>query len=112
MKMVVAVVRPNKLDSIKKSLEEEGVRGITIAEARGHGWQKGQIRMAQEQESRIDLLPKTRIGMAVPDDQVEKVIQAILDSARTGEVGDGKIFILPMQTAYRIRTGETGTDAL
>lgn len=112
MKMVVAVVRPNKLDHIKKALEEEGIRGITISEARGHGRQKGRIGISDGQGHTIDLLPKTRIGMAVHDDQVEGVIQAIIGSASTGEVGDGKIFILPMRTAYRIRTGETGADAL
>lgn len=112
MKMVVAIIRPNKLDDVKKALEEEGVRGITIAEVRGHGRQKGHTELFRGKEYFVDLVPKTRIEVATPDGQVEGIIEAILKASRTGEVGDGKIFILPMENAYRIRTGEVGVEAL
>jgi nitrogen regulatory protein PII len=112
MKMVVAVIRPNKLDEVKKALEEEGIRGITISEVHGHGRQQGHSEIFRGKEYFVDMIPKSRLEVATPDDRVENVITAICKTAQTGEIGDGKIFILPMDNAYRIRTGETGVEAL
>ncbi|MCG3198256.1 MAG: P-II family nitrogen regulator [Candidatus Omnitrophica bacterium] len=112
MKIIVAVIRPSKVESVKAALEEAGIRGLTISEVRGHGRQKGHKEIFRGKEYSVDMLPKARLEVAVTDTQVEGVVQALIESARTGDVGDGKIFILPMENAYRIRTGETGVDAI
>ncbi len=112
MKIIVAVIRPNKVEAVKAALEETGVRGLTLSEVHGHGRQKGHMEIFRGKEYKVDMLPKTRLEIAVTDTQVEGVIQALIRAARTGNVGDGKIFILPMENAYRIRTGETGVDAI
>lgn len=112
MKIIVAVIRPSKVESVKAALEEAGIRGLTISEVRGHGRQKGHKEIFRGKEYTVDMVPKARLEVAVTDTQVEGVVQALIESARTGDVGDGKIFILPMENAYRIRTGETGVDAI
>jgi len=112
MKLIVAIIRPNRVDTVKAALEEAGARGLTLCEVRGHGRQKGHRELFRGKEYMVDLVPKTRIEIAVADDQVEGVVSALIASAATGEVGDGKIFILPMENAYRVRTGETGVDAI
>ena len=110
--MIVAVFRPGKLNDVKEALKEAGIAGITIAEVQGHGRQKGHKEVFRGKEYTVDLNPKTRVEIAVLDDQVDKVIETVSNSARTGDVGDGKIFVFPMENACRIRTGETGVDAL
>lgn len=112
MKLVIAVIRPNKLGKVKEALEEIGVKGLTIAEVKGHGRQRGHREIFRGKDYEIDLVPKNRIEVAIPDDRLDKVIQAIRTAALTGDVGDGKIFVIPMENAYRVRTGETGVDAL
>jgi nitrogen regulatory protein PII len=112
MKLIIAVIRPNKLIKVKEALEEIGVKGLTIAEVRGHGRQRGHREVFRGKEYDIDLVPKNRIEVAIPDDRLDKVVEAIRIAALTGDVGDGKIFVIPMENAYRVRTGETGLDAL
>lgn len=112
MKMIIAVIRPNKVDDVKNALEGAGVKGVTFSEVKGFGRQKGHVEIFRGVEYTVDMLPKSRIEIAVLDEQVERVTDAIRNAARTGEVGDGKIFVLPMENAYRIRTGETGVEAL
>jgi nitrogen regulatory protein P-II 2 len=112
MKLIIAVIRPNKLLKVKEALEEIGVKGLTIAEVRGHGRQRGHREVFRGKEYDIDLVPKNRIEVAIPDDRLDKVVEAIRIAALTGDVGDGKIFVIPMENAYRVRTGETGLDAL
>lgn len=112
MKMVLAIVRPSKTNEVKEALEELGVRGLTLCEVRGHGRQKGHKEVFRGKEYHVDLVPKTRIEIAVTDNQVDKVIETLMVAARTGEVGDGKILVLPIENVYRIRTGESGLDAI
>ena len=112
MKMAVAVIRPGKLNDVKEALKDAGISGITICEVQGYGRQKGHKEVFRGKEYTVDLNPKSRVEIAVSDDQVEKVIETVSTSAWTGEVGDGKIFIFPMENACRIRTGETGVDAI
>ena len=112
MKLIIAVIRPNKLTQVKEALEEIGVKGLTISEVRGHGRQRGHREVFRGKEYNIDLVPKNRIEVAIPDDRLDRVVEAIRNAAITGDVGDGKIFVIPMENAYRVRTGESGVDAL
>jgi nitrogen regulatory protein PII len=112
MKLIVAIVRPYRLQEVKEALSKVGVTGLTVTEVRGVGKQKGQIERYRGSEYNVDLIAKCKIEIAVASDQAEEVIQAIRDSAYTGEIGDGKIFVLPLDDAMRIRTGERGEDSL
>jgi nitrogen regulatory protein PII len=112
MKMVNAVIRPNRLQHVKEALSDAGVVGLTVTDVRGAGRQKGQVERYRGSEYNVDLIPKIRLEVAVEDDQVETVIQAIRDAAYTGEIGDGKIFVLPLEDSLRIRTGDRGESSL
>jgi nitrogen regulatory protein PII len=112
MKLIVAVIRPHRLQEIKEALSKIGVAGLTVTDVRGAGKQKGQVERYRGSEYSIDLLAKSKIEVATTDDQCEEAIQAIRKSAYTGEIGDGKIFVLPIEDAMRIRTGERGEDSL
>jgi nitrogen regulatory protein PII len=112
MKMIMAIIRPYKLDEVRESLSEIGATGITVTEVRGFGRQKGHTEMYRGAEYVIEFLPKIRIETAVPDDLVERAIEAIKSAARTDRVGDGKIFVFPLDQVVRIRTGELDADAL
>ncbi|MXY25017.1 MAG: P-II family nitrogen regulator [Acidobacteria bacterium] len=106
MKLIKAIVRPNKVDEIKDALNEANLSGITVSEVRGHGRQRGHSSIYRGREYEISLLPKVKIEVVVADDQVETAIDAIMDVARTGEIGDGRIFVLPVEQSCVIRTGE------
>ena len=112
MKVVVAVVKPFKLEDVKQSLEDVGVQGMTVFEARGFGRQKGHTEVYRGAEYQVDFLPKTRIEVVVDDDQVDEVIKAIVTGGRTGSIGDGKVWVVPVENIVRIRTGDKGPDAL
>ena len=112
MKMITAIIKPFKLDEVRDALSAIGVQGITVTEVKGFGRQKGHTELYRGAEYVVDFLPKTRIEAAVDDALVEHVIEAIEASARTGKIGDGKIFVSALEQVVRIRTGETGNDAL
>jgi nitrogen regulatory protein PII len=112
MKLIIAVIRPSKMEDVKSALEEIGIHGLTVSEIRGHGRQKGHKEIFRGTEYVVDLLPKIRIELALPDDRVEAAVAAIERSAKTGDVGDGKIFVTPVEQCIRIRTGERGEEAL
>ena len=112
MQKIEAVIQPSKLDAVKDALVEIGVEGMTIMEARGHGRQKGHTEFYRGREYSVDLLPKVKLEMVVSDEMVEKAIQAILTAARTGKIGDGKIFVSKIDEAIRIRNDERGEIAL
>jgi nitrogen regulatory protein P-II 2 len=112
MKLVAAIIKPFKLDDVREALGDIGVSGITVIEVKGFGRQKGHTELYRGAEYVVDFLPKIKIEIAVDDDMVEKVIEAISGAARTGKIGDGKIFVFELQQVIRIRTGETGSDAL
>ena len=112
MKMVTAIVKPFKLDEVREALSTIGVQGVTVTEVKGFGRQKGHTELYRGAEYIVDFLPKVKIEAAVDDAIVERVIEAIEAAARTGKIGDGKVFVLSLDQAIRIRTGETGKDAL
>ncbi len=112
MKKIEAIIKPFKLDDVKEALQEIGLQGITVVEARGFGRQKGHTELYRGAEYVVDFLPKVKVEVIVPDDQVEKIVEAIVAAAQTGRIGDGKIFILPIEDAIRIRTGERGENAI
>ena len=112
MKLVVAIVKPFKLDEVKEALEAIGVRGMTVSDARGFGRQKGHTEVYRGAEYQVDFVPKTRLEVAVDDDQVDEVVKAIVTAARTDSIGDGKVWVVPAEQIVRIRTGEKGSDAL
>jgi nitrogen regulatory protein PII len=112
MKMIFAIIRPHRLQDVKEALANVGVVGMTVADVRGAGRQKGQVERYRGSEYSIDLLAKIKVEIAVLDDQCEEVVQAIRQSAYTGEIGDGKIFILPLEDSVRVRTGERGEDSI
>ncbi len=112
MKMIVAYIKPFKLDEVKAAVQDAGVTGLTAMEVKGFGRQKGHTELYRGSEYHTDFIPKVKLEMVVPDSVVDKVIAAIADKARTGKIGDGKIFVLPTESALRIRTGETGEDVL
>ena len=112
MKKIEAIIKPFKLDEVKEALQEVGVQGITVTEAKGFGRQKGHTELYRGAEYVVDFLPKVKLEVVVPDDRLGAAVEAIQKAARTGRIGDGKIFVLDVQEAIRIRTGETGTDAI
>ncbi|MBB6576474.1 nitrogen regulatory protein P-II 2 [Comamonas odontotermitis] len=112
MKLVVAVIKPFKLDEVREALSDIGVQGITVSEVKGFGRQKGHTELYRGAEYVVDFLPKVKLEIAVGEDLVDRVIEAIENAARTGKIGDGKIFVSPLEQVVRIRTGETGTNAL
>ena len=112
MKLVVGIVKPFKLDEVKEALRAVGVNGMTATEVQGFGRQRGHTEVYRGAEYQVDFVPKVKIEVLAEEDQVQGVIDAVLKSARTGKIGDGKIFVLPADQVYRIRTGETGPDAI
>jgi nitrogen regulatory protein P-II 1 len=112
VKKVEAIIKPFRLDEVKEALDEAGIVGLTVSEVKGIGRQKGHTELYRGAEYVVDLLPKVKVELVVPDDQVERVVDAIEQAARSGRIGDGKIFVMPVEEAVRIRTGERGDDAL
>jgi nitrogen regulatory protein P-II 1 len=112
MKKVEAIIKPFKLDEVKEALQEIGIQGLSVLEAKGFGRQKGHTELYRGAEYVVDFLPKVKIEVVVDDGQVEQVTEAITNAAKTGKIGDGKIFVSPVEQAIRIRTGEDGPDAL
>ena len=112
MKKIEAIIKPFKLDEVKEALHDVGIQGITVLEAKGFGRQKGHTELYRGAEYVVDFLPKVKIEAAIADDLLEQAIEAITKAAQTGKIGDGKIFVMTLDDAVRIRTGETGTDAL
>ncbi len=112
MKLVYAVIKPFKLDDVREALSDLGVAGVTVTEVKGFGRQKGHTELYRGAEYVVDFLPKVRIEVALDDSQVDQAIEAITKAANTGKIGDGKIFVLPLEQVVRIRTGETGSEAL
>ena len=112
MKKIEAIIKPFKLDEVKEALQAVGIQGITVTEAKGFGRQKGHTELYRGAEYVVDFLPKVKLEIVVGDDMVAKAIEAIQNAARTGRIGDGKIFISTIEQAIRIRTGESGADAL
>lgn len=112
MKMVEAIVKPFKLDEVKQALTKAGVQGMTVEEVKGFGRQKGHTELYRGAEYSVDFLPKVKIEILVPDDKAATVVRIISDNAKTGKIGDGKIFVTPVEEVIRIRTGEKGEDAI
>jgi nitrogen regulatory protein P-II 2 len=112
MKLITAIIKPFKLEEVRDALSAVGVLGMTITEVKGYGRQKGHTELYRGAEYAVNFLPKIRIEVAVPDEDADKVVEAIGSAAKTGQIGDGKIFVTPIEQALRIRTGETGADAL
>ena len=112
MKMVEAIIKPFKLDEVKDALNEIGIEGITVSEVKGFGRQKGHTELYRGAEYVVDFIPKVKIEIAVSDDLVAKVVETIQNTAKTGRIGDGKIFVIGLEEAVRIRTGETGGEAI
>ncbi|WP_122074773.1 P-II family nitrogen regulator [Pseudophaeobacter sp. EL27] len=112
MKKIEAIIKPFKLDEVKEALQDVGVQGLSVIEVKGFGRQKGHTELYRGAEYVVDFLPKVKIEVVLEADQVESAIEAIIDAAKTDKIGDGKIFVSPVEQAIRIRTGESGTDAL
>ncbi|PVZ70282.1 P-II family nitrogen regulator [Pelagibaculum spongiae] len=112
MKLVTAVIKPFKLDDVREALSEIGVQGITVSEVKGFGRQKGHTELYRGAEYVVDFLPKVKIELAIESEQVERVVESITDAARTGKIGDGKIFVRSLEQVIRIRTGEEGVEAI
>ena len=112
MKLVTAIIKPFRLDDVRNALSEVGVQGMTVTEVKGFGRQRGHTELYRGAEYVVDFLPKAKIEVAVADDRVDQIIEAIVESAKTGKVGDGKIFVTALDQVWRIRTGETGDSAL
>jgi nitrogen regulatory protein P-II 1 len=112
MKKIEAVIKPFKLDEVKEALHGIGIQGMTVTEVKGFGRQKGHTELYRGAEYVVDFLPKIKLEIAVSDEMVDKVVEAIVSAANTGRIGDGKIFVLPMEEVVRIRTGERGPDAV
>ncbi|TDL84100.1 P-II family nitrogen regulator [Palleronia sediminis] len=112
MKKIEAIIKPFKLDEVKEALQDVGVQGLSVLEVKGFGRQKGHTELYRGAEYVVDFLPKVKIEVVLEDDQVDTAIEAIVNAARTDKIGDGKIFVSPVEQAVRIRTGETGPDAL
>ena len=112
MRKIEAIIKPFKLDEVKEGLNALGIQGMTVTEVKGFGRQKGHTELYRGAEYVVDFLPKIKLEIAVSDEMADKVVQAIIDAANTGRIGDGKIFVLPMEEAIRIRTGERGPEAV
>jgi nitrogen regulatory protein P-II 2 len=112
MKIVMAIIKPFKLDEVRDALTSVGIQGLTVTEVKGYGRQKGHTEIYRGTEYAVSFLPKIKIEVAVPTEQVDKVVDSISSAARTGQIGDGKIFVIPLDHAVRIRTGEVDSDAL
>jgi nitrogen regulatory protein P-II 1 len=112
MKLITAVVKPSTLSEVKDAVEAAGVAGMTVTEVSGHGRQKGHTEVYRGAEYTVDFMPKARIEIVVDDEDVQPIIDAIVGSARTGRIGDGKVWVTPVESLVRVRTGETGADAL
>ena len=112
MRLVTAIVKPFKLDDVKSALETLGVLGLTVSEVRGYGRQKGHTEVYRGAEYTVDLVPKVRVEILVDDLDADKVVDAIVESARTGKIGDGKVWVTPVESVIRVRTGERGADAI
>ena len=112
MKLIVAVIKPFRLDDVRDALSEIGIKGMTVTEVKGFGRQKGHTELYRGAEYAVDFLPKIKLEVAVPSDPVDRVIESITTAAQTGKIGDGKIFVSEIEQATRIRTGETGPEAL
>ncbi|QEQ95418.1 P-II family nitrogen regulator [Neptunomonas concharum] len=112
MKLVSAVIKPFKLDDVREALSEIGIQGVTVTEVKGFGRQKGHTELYRGAEYVVDFLPKVKIEVAIDEDMLDQVIEAISKTANTGKIGDGKIFVMPLEQVIRIRTGESGPDAL
>ena len=106
MKLIKAIVRPNKVDEVREALEKIGIGGMTVTEVRGHGKQKGHTAIYRGKEYNVNLLPKMEVELVVADEAASEAVKAIIQAARTGEIGDGRVFVLPVGASYRIRTGE------
>ena len=112
MKLISAIIRPHKLDEVRRAVAELGVQGVTVTEVQGFGRQRGHTELYRGAEYRVDFVPKTKIELAVDDPLCDQVVEALANIARTGRIGDGKIFVLNLEQAVRIRTGETGSEAV
>jgi nitrogen regulatory protein PII len=112
MKLVVAIIKPHRLDEVKEALRSIGVNGLTTTDVQGFGRQRGHTEVYRGAEYQVDFVPKVKIEVLAHDDQVQQIIDAVLKTARTGKIGDGKIFVMPAEEVYRIRTGERGPDAI
>lgn len=112
MKKIEAIIKPFKLDDVREALTELGVTGMTVSEVKGFGRQRGHTEVYRGAEYAVDFLPKVKIEVVLPDDQIERTVDAIIEAARSGKIGDGKIFVLPVEEVIRIRTGETGETAI
>ena len=112
MKMVVAIIKPFKLDDVREALSEAGIHGMTVTEVKGYGRQKGHTELYRGAEYVVDFLPKVKLEVAIANEMVDKIIETISKAANTGKIGDGKIFVYNLEQVVRIRTGETGNDAL
>ncbi|MFI6096638.1 P-II family nitrogen regulator [Lentzea sp. NPDC051213] len=112
MKLVTAIIKPFTLDDVKSSLEQLGVLGMTVSEVQGYGRQKGHTEVYRGAEYSVDFVPKIKIEVVIDDTAVEKVLEAVVEAARTGKIGDGKVWVTPVETVVRVRTGERGSDAL
>ena len=112
MKKIDAIVKPSRLEAVKEGLASLGIQGMTVTEVKGFGRQKGHSEIYRGAEYTVDFVPKVKIEIVTPADMAEKVVQTVLEQAQTGKIGDGKIFVVPVEGAYRIRTGEKGTDAI
>jgi nitrogen regulatory protein P-II 2 len=112
MKLIMAIIKPHKLEEIRDALTRLGVHGLTVTEVKGYGRQKGHTEIYRGAEYTVNFVPKLRIEVAVSDDQVERVTETIVETAKTGQIGDGKVFVLGVERAIRVRTGEVGEDAL
>ncbi len=112
MKLITAVIKPFKLDAVREALSEVGVQGVTVTEVKGFGRQKGHTELYRGAEYVVDFLPKIKLEVAVADEQLDSVVEAVSKAAHSGKIGDGKIFVTPLEQIIRIRTGETGDDAI
>lgn len=112
MRLITAVIKPDRLSEVKDALQAFGVRGLTVTEANGYGRQRGHTELYRGAEHTVELVPKTRIEVLVDDDDAEQLIRVVVKAARTGEIGDGKVWSVPVEAVVRVRTGDRGTDAL
>ncbi|TPQ21676.1 P-II family nitrogen regulator [Streptomyces sporangiiformans] len=112
MKLITAIVKPHRLDEVKSALQEVGVEGLTVSEASGYGRQRGHTEVYRGAEYQVDLVPKVRIEVVVEDADADSVVDTIVQASRTGKIGDGKVWVLPVETLVRVRTGDRGPDAL